>query len=68
MFNYLHCTGKTKVSKFLAQKKPVAIDESKIPWNINVGEQVICLATNVDIPRFFFLAIKRKIRNSFFRL
>ena len=54
MFNYLHCTGKTKVSKFLAQKKPVAIDDSKIPWNINVGEQVICLATNVDIPRFFF--------------
>ena len=36
------------------QKKLVSLHETKIPWNINVGEQVICHATNVDIPRFFF--------------
>ena len=27
--------------------KPVALDESKIPWNIKVGEQVICPATKL---------------------
>ena len=38
---------------FLVQKKPVALDESKIPCDINVGEQGICPATYVDNPRFF---------------
>ena len=29
--------------------KPVASDERKIPWSINLGKQLVCAARNVDI-------------------
>ena len=53
MLNYLYCIVKSWKSEFLVQKKQVASDERIIPWNIDVGNGLICPVTNVDIPRFF---------------
>ena len=52
MLNYLYCIVKSWKSEFLVQKKPVASDERIIPWNIDVANELICLVTNVNIPRF----------------
>ena len=52
MLNYLYCIVKSWKSEVLVQKKTVASDERIIPWNIDVGNELICPATNVDIPRF----------------